>query len=51
MVDLDRRRVLFFGEPLMVEMNEGRALMGVLATVWNDYEICWAYDGTEELAG
>ena len=50
-VDLDRRRVLFFGEPLMVEMNERRALMGVLATVWPDYEICWAYDGTEELAG
>ena len=50
-VDLDRRRVLFFGEPLMVEMNERRALMDVLATVWPDYEICWAYDGTEELAG
>ena len=41
-VDLDRRRVLFFGEPLMVEMNERRALMDVLATVWPDYEICWA---------
>lgn len=51
MVDLDRRRVLFFGEPLMVEMNERRALMSVLATVWPDYEICWAYDGTAELAG
>ena len=50
-VDLDRRRVLFFGEPLMVEMNERRALMEVLATVWPDYEICWAYDGTAELAG
>jgi len=50
-VDLDRRRVLFFGEPLMVSMNERRALMDVLATVWPDYEICWAYDGTEELAG
>ncbi len=50
-VDLDSRRVLFFGEPLMVEMNERRALMNVLATVWLGYEICWAYDGTEELAG
>ncbi len=29
LVDLDRRRVLFFGEPLMVEMNERRALMEV----------------------
>ncbi|MGY4653752.1 hypothetical protein [Mycobacterium sp. URHB0021] len=50
-VDVDRRRILFFGESLMVEMNERRALMGVLATVWSDYEICWAYDGTTELAG
>jgi hypothetical protein len=50
-VDLDRRRVLFFGEPLMVTMNERRALMDVLGTVWPDYEICWAYDGTEEIAG
>ena len=32
-VDLDRRRVLFFGEPLMVSMNQRRAPMGVLATV------------------
>jgi hypothetical protein len=45
-VDLDRRRLLFFGESLMVDMNERRALMGVLATVWPDYEISWAYDGT-----
>jgi len=50
-VDLDRRRVLFFGEPLMVTMNERRALMDVLAIVWPDYEISWAYDGTEEIAG
>src|SRR5829696_5782178 len=28
-----------------------RALMQVLTTVWSGYEICWAYDGTEELAG
>ncbi len=50
-VDLDRRRVLFFGEGLMVEMAERRALMNVLAAVWPDYAICWAYDGTAELAG
>ncbi|NVN50311.1 hypothetical protein [Mycolicibacterium hippocampi] len=50
-VDLDRHRVLFFGESLMVEMNTRRALMRVLATVWSGYEICWAYDGTAELAG
>ena len=35
----------------MVSMNERRALMDVLATVWPDYEICWAYDGTSEIAG
>ena len=46
LIDLDRRRVSFFGEPLMVEMNERRALMEVLAMVWPGYEICWAYDGT-----
>jgi hypothetical protein len=50
-IDLDRGRVLFFGESLMFDMNERRALMDVLATVWTGYEICWAYDGTEELAG
>jgi hypothetical protein len=50
-VDLDRRRVLFFGDELMVEMQERRAVMSVLATVWPDYAIGWAYDGTSELAG
>ncbi|BBX74913.1 hypothetical protein [Mycobacterium shinjukuense] len=50
-VDLDRRRVLFFGDELMVEMRERRAVMSVLAAVWPDYSIGWAYDGTAELAG
>ena len=50
-VDLDRRRLLFFGEELMVEMPERRAVMSVLAAVWTDYAVCWAYDGTAELAG
>ncbi len=49
-VDLDRRRVLFFGDELMMEMPERRAMMGVLAAVWPDYSIGWAYDGTVELA-
>jgi hypothetical protein len=43
-VDLDRRRVLFFGDELMVEMRERRALMSVLAAVWPEYAICWAID-------
>lgn len=50
-VDLDRRRLLFFGEELMVTMNERRALMSALAAIWPDYAIGWAYDGTAELAG
>jgi len=50
-VDLDRRRLLFFGDELMVGMNERRAMMTVLAAVWPDYTIGWAYDGTTELAG
>jgi hypothetical protein len=50
-VDLDRRRLLFFGDELMVDMPERRAMMTVLAAVWPDYAIGWAYDGTAELAG
>ncbi|MGH3637196.1 MAG: hypothetical protein ACRDTS_24555, partial [Mycobacterium sp.] len=50
-VDLDRRRLLFFGDELMVEMVERRAVMRALAAVWPDYAIGWAYDGTVELAG
>lgn len=50
-MDLDRRRLLFFGDELMVEMPLRRAVMSVLAAVWSDYAIGWAYDGTVELAG
>lgn len=50
-VDLDRRRLLFVGDELMVDMAERRAMMCALATVWPDYAIGWAYDGTAELAG
>ncbi|MEB3983560.1 hypothetical protein OQ968_20115 [Mycobacterium sp. 663a-19] len=50
-VDLDRRRLLFFGDELMVDMAERRAVMTVLAAIWPAYEIGWAYDGTVELAG
>lgn len=49
-VDLDRHRLLFFGDPLMVTMNERRAMMSVLSAVWPDYAIGWAYNGTAELA-
>ena len=50
-VDPDRRRVLLFGDELMVEMRERRAVMCALAAVWPDFAICWAYDATAELAG
>ena len=50
-VDLDRRRLLFFGDEVMVEMRERRAVMRVLAAVWPEYAIGWACDGTAELAG
>ena len=39
MVDLDRRRLLFFGDEVMVEMRERRAVMRVLAAVWPEYAI------------
>ena len=50
-VDFDRRRVLFFGDALMVEMPQRRALMSALSAIWRDFAIGWAYDGTAELAG
>ena len=50
-IDLDRRRLLFFGDELMVEMPLRRALLTVLAELWPGYEVGWAYDGTIELAG
>ncbi|CAN5230388.1 hypothetical protein BH09ACT8_BH09ACT8_56360 [soil metagenome] len=51
LIDLDRRRLLFFGEELMVEMPIRRALMAVLAELWPGFDVGWAYDGTVELAG
>lgn len=50
-IDLDRRRLLFFGDELMVEMPMRRAVLNVLGAVWPDFAMGWAYDGTAELAG
>jgi hypothetical protein len=51
-LDLDQRRLLFFGEELMMaSMSERRALMAVLPVLWPDFEVGWAYDGTVEVAG
>jgi hypothetical protein len=50
LVDVDRRRLLFFGEERMSTMPERRAMLEVLATMWPDYAVGWAYGGTDELA-
>jgi len=48
-VDLDRRRLLFFGEELAATMPERRAMFDVLRLMWPEYSIGWAYGGTDEL--
>ena len=36
LVDLDERRLLFFGDELTTTMPERRAMLGVLALTWPD---------------
>lgn len=50
LIDLDQRRLLFFGDELMATMEERRAMLSVLAAVWPGYAIGWAYDGPADLA-
>jgi hypothetical protein len=49
LVDLDRRRLLFFGEELASSMDERRAIFDVLPRTWPGYEVGWAYGGTDEI--
>lgn len=49
-IDLDRRRLLFFGDELMIGIPERRAMLQVLDTMWPGYAVRWAYDGLAELA-
>lgn len=49
-IDLDRQRLLFFGDELMWDMPIRRAMMAALAVTWPDYAVGWAYGGTYELA-
>lgn len=49
-LDLNNRRLLFFGEELMCSMNERRAIFEVLAIVWQGFSISWAFDGRGEIA-
>lgn len=49
-VDVDSRRLLFFGDELMTTMPERRAMLDVLKLTWPDYTVEWAYGGTDEIA-
>lgn len=49
-IDLDQRRMLFFGDELMTGIPERRAMLTVLDDLWPGYEIGYAYDGTAEIA-
>lgn len=49
LVDLDRRRMLFFGDELAATMNERRAMLDVLPLMWPGFGVGWAYGGTDEL--
>lgn len=49
--DFDRRRVVFFGDNLMVDMPFRRTILAALAELWPGYEIRYAYDGTAEIGG
>lgn len=50
LIDLDRSRLLFFGDELMVDMAQRRAMLAVLPDLWRGYSVGWAYDGLAELA-
>jgi hypothetical protein len=49
-LDLDKRKLVFFGEELMATMNERRAMFEVLAITWPGYSTSWAYEATAEIA-
>ncbi|HEU4360140.1 MAG TPA: hypothetical protein VFR27_01360 [Mycobacterium sp.] len=49
-IDLDQRRLLFFGDELMTGIPERRAMLSVLEVLWPGYEIRYAYDGVAEIA-
>lgn len=49
-LDLDRRRLLFFGDDLMGHVPHRRVLLAALAELWTGFQVGWAYGGTRELA-
>jgi hypothetical protein len=49
-LDLTTRTLKFFGEELMSEIPERRAIMCVLPAMWPGFTVEWVYDGVNELA-
>lgn len=49
LIDLVQRRLLFFGDELMIGMPERRAMLAVLPVLWPGYRIEWAYNGPIDL--
>lgn len=49
-IDIDRHRLLFFGDELLCDMPIRRAMLAVMDAMWPDYSVGWAYGGTHELA-
>ncbi|PRC46797.1 hypothetical protein C6A85_88250, partial [Mycobacterium sp. ITM-2017-0098] len=50
LIDLDRKRLLFFGDELTDDVPNRRALVALIAEVWDGFVVAWAYGGTRELA-
>jgi hypothetical protein len=49
-VDHTTRRLVFFGDQLMLELPPKRAFMALLSRTWPGWTTQWAYDGVGDLA-
>jgi hypothetical protein len=49
-VDHTTRRLVFFGDQLMLELPPKRAFMALLSLTWPGWTTQWAYDGVGDLA-
>jgi hypothetical protein len=49
-VDHTTRRLVFFGDQLMLELPRKRAFMALLPLTWPGWTTQWAYDGVGDLA-
>ncbi|MDY6999886.1 MAG: hypothetical protein SW019_25120 [Actinomycetota bacterium] len=50
LLDFDRGRLLFFGDELMGDVQQRRALLCVLGDLWPGFQVGWAHGGTHQLA-